>query len=299
MAKLSIHSIIKKQFLDVRLQLLSPSAAISLPPESKVIEAINLMVERKVGSVVVTSKNKDQVGIFTERDVLIGFGKHGNKLLSMSLSSLMSCPIQTQAVNGSIARAIYSMSVGGFRHLGVNFPDGHLGVISVKDILDFLYKALTKKIVEDEFSTYFDNNSVDMFFLSAVSSLVPKNAVWVLPNATMVDVISKMNAKKVGCVLVGESNKSPLGIFTERDFLQVVSEVSQTLDVVTVSAFMTHSPKTATQSSSVALVMNMMCESGFRHIPIVDELEKLVGVLSVRDFFDFLAKHILEELNKK
>jgi CBS domain-containing protein len=270
-----------------------------LPKNSNVLEAINLMVEKKVGSVAVTSQPNQYAGIFTERDVLIGFGKFGKKVLSMPVGSLMSSPIQTQAVNGSIARAIYSMSVGGFRHLGVNFADGTLGVISVKDILDFLYKVLTKKIVEDEFSTYFDNNSVDLFFLSPVSDLVPKNAVWVAQNATLVEVINKMNAKKVGCVLVGDEKKSPAGIFTERDFLQVASEVSQTIDVVTVSACMTHSPKTATKSSSVALVMNMMCENGFRHIPIVDELEKLLGVLSVRDFFDFLAKQILEELNKK
>jgi CBS domain-containing protein len=298
MNSLNIKSIIKRRFLDARVQLLVPKLALTLPSTSLVIEAINKMVEKKVGSIVLTSNLNANVGIFTERDVLIGFGKFGKGFLNKSVSDFMSSPIESHSSIGSIARAIFTMSDRGFRHLGVNLPNQQLGIISVKDILDFLYKVLTKKIVENEFSTYFDDNSVDLFFLSQIKSLVPKNCLWVSRNTTLEQTISKMNANKVGCVLVGEDNKLLEGIFTERDFLQVASEVSTTLDTVTVGACMTANPKTATANSSVALVMNMMCENGFRHIPVVDEYEKLMGILSVRDFFDYLASHILLELNQ-
>jgi CBS domain-containing protein len=296
MKKFPLKSIIKRQFLDAKIKLLHPKKAITIRPNTSVRDAIKLMVDQKFGSVIISANDTEYLGIFTERDVMKGFAEFGHEFLLMPVSKKMSSPLQTQMYYASIARAIYSMSVGGFRHLGIIESDSKLCVISVKDILDYLYKALTKKVVADEFSTFFDENSIDLFFLSPVSELKPKNPFWVLESATLKEVVTLMSAKKVGCVMVGANKKKASGIFTERDFLQYVSEVGTTVDVVTVGACMTTSPKTALRSSTVSHVLNMMCESGYRHIPIVDEAEAIQGILSVLDFFDFLAEHIIAEL---
>ena len=299
MKNFNIKSIIKRQFLDAGVKLLKPKDAITVSPKSSVLDAIKLMVSKKVGSVVISSKVGTYDGIFTERDVLKGFASHGVAFLSMNVKTHMSSPLQVQSNNGSIARAMYTMSGGRFRHLGITDPSGKLSMISVKDILDYLYNALTNKIFDIDDSTFFDENSVDLFFLSQVGDLKPKPTVWVPETMPIKEVVSLMSSRKVGCALVGSDQKPPLGIFTERDFLLHATEVGSTIEVVTVSSCMTSSPKNALQSTSVALVMNLMCKGGFRHIPIVDELEKHIGVLTVSDFFDYLASHILSELEAK
>lgn len=296
MKDISKKSILKKTFLESQVKLLNPKPAIVISEKSSVRDAVKIMDKKKVGSVIVESLDKKPLGIFTERDVIKGFiEKHKNFLLSPVLP-LISSPLQSIGSKASIARAIHIMSIGGFRHLGIIDEGQKLSMISIKDVLDFIHNALTKKIVADQFSTFFDENSVDLFFVSPVSLLKPKPPVWVKESATILEVVTLMHKKKVGCVLVGEDPKTLKGIFTERDFLLFASEVSSSVDTVTVGGCMTRDPKTSLQNSSVSLVLNLMCENGFRHIPIVDATEKLTGVLSVRDFFDYLSSHIVSEL---
>lgn len=297
MKQIGLKSILKRKFIDASISLLQPHPAVTLSPKSSVKEALVLMEKRKVGSIVVQPPGQPAAGIFTERDVLKSFISEKKKFLISPLSSSMSSPLQTLSIRASVARALYSMSIGGFRHLGISGAHDELLMISIKDILDFLYRTLTKKIVLEEHHTYFDENSVDQFFLSPVSTLKPKEPLWVSESMTIFEAVTLMNQHKVGCLLVGDSSQKLVGIFTEKDFVVFAPEVTSTIDTVTVSACMTTSPKTAKENSSVAHVLNLMCENGFRHIPIVREDESLVGILSVRDFFDYLSSHIVSEID--
>jgi CBS domain-containing protein len=74
-----------------------------------------------------------------------------------------------------------------------------------------------------------------------------------------------------------------LGIVTERDLMTRL--VAKSLDPAntTVADIMTRSPFCVTPETKVADAVLIMIERGFRHLPIVTDANKILGVFSVRD----------------
>jgi CBS domain-containing protein len=53
---------------------------------------------------------------------------------------------------------------------------------------------------------------------------------------------------------------------------------------------MTASPQTLDQDAKVAFAVQRMDLGGYRHIPIVDDEDRLVGTISVRDILAYLTE---------
>jgi len=120
-----------------------------------------------------------------------------------------------------------------------------------------------------------------------ISVLVPKTPVTV-PGATLVrDAVAQMVQRKIGCLFVMD-NDQLVGVFTERDVLNKVVLDLANLDHP-VTDFMTPSPETITHRDSIAYAMHAMDIGGYRHMPVVDDEEQPVGVISVRDILKFLC----------
>jgi CBS domain-containing protein len=108
--------------------------------------------------------------------------------------------------------------------------------------------------------------------------------------ATLKSVFSKMRQEKKGYAVVLEDNGKVTGIFTERDIMTRV--VEQKLGPSTVvEKVMTTNPTTLKASDSVADAIRLMNQGRYRHLPLVDESGRLVGVLGVRDLIIYLAEH--------
>lgn len=109
---------------------------------------VRLMVEKKVGSVLLTNKEKKISGIFTERDYLKNFAlgerdAKNVKVKDVATSDPVTCPPET-----TIAYALNLMSHGGFRHLPVVDESGFaIGVVSVRDILDKISELMMQDLM--------------------------------------------------------------------------------------------------------------------------------------------------------
>jgi len=55
---------------------------------------------------------------------------------------------------------------------------------------------------------------------------------------------------------------------------------------------MTHSVMTAYTADSPGKAMNLMAIGGFRHVPILDVDDKVVGILGPRRVSEFLHAHL-------
>jgi CBS domain-containing protein len=118
----------------------------SVPPESTVAEAIRLMLERRVGAVVVVDANR-VVGIFTERDVLKKLALSGRDPEKVSVAELMTTPVQTASPQTSPGDALVSMLERHFRHLPVVDSTGRLrGVLSIRNLLHGQMEELRRKL---------------------------------------------------------------------------------------------------------------------------------------------------------
>jgi len=115
----------------------------------------------------------------------------------------------------------------------------------------------------------------------SVREIITKNVVAVTPNTPIRRVAEIMHNNNIGSVLIVDNDGRLLGIFTERD---LVKAVALGVDLNTpVENFMTTKLVTATPNESIASIAHKMIENWIRHIPVVDEQNRAIGVLSIRD----------------
>ena len=115
-----------------------------------------------------------------------------------------------------------------------------------------------------------------------VSSLAPRSPVTVPGDADLGRAVREMMAQHVGAVLVTDSDGQLTGILTERDFLTKVAGTAR-FDELSVTKFMTRKPETVSPGDPLAFALGKMAVGGYRHLPVVDEAGRPVGVISVRD----------------
>jgi CBS domain-containing protein len=102
------------------------------------------------------------------------------------------------------------------------------------------------------------------------------------PNATVFHAISLMAEKNVGAVVVTDPNSKVVGIFTERDALLKVAAKRRDADRTLLTDVMTSPVETAQSDSSVEEALARMIKGHFRHLPIVDGENRVVGIVSIR-----------------
>jgi CBS domain-containing protein len=116
-----------------------------------------------------------------------------------------------------------------------------------------------------------------------------KPVVCVPAVATVRVAVERMNHANSGCVLVEDGGRL-VGIFTERDVLTKVVGTGLNVDQTRVGILMTRHPETLSPDDQVAYALNMMSVGGFRHIPLVDEAGRPVGLVSMRNVVDYMVE---------
>ena len=96
-------------------------------------------------------------------------------------------------------------------------------------------------------------------------------------------------------MLVIDRRHRLVGIFTGRDAVTRVLAEGREGAQTRLAEVMTPAPKTLPPGKSAIEALRLMRDSGFRHIPIVDEGGRLVGVVSSGDFRGLEQAQIDEE----
>lgn len=99
--------------------------------------------------------------------------------------------------------------------------------------------------------------------------------------ATLQEAAQSMRDRKISSLVVTEQDRL-VGIMTERDIVSAVADGADS-EVAHVRDYMTSNPISAQAEISLDEATQMMLEHGFRHLPIVDEDQRLVGIISLRD----------------
>src|SRR5437773_10340759 len=100
------------------------------------------------------------------------------------------------------------------------------------------------------------------------------------PSETVGEAVAVMAQHRIGSVLVMQDDRL-LGIFTERDTVRALSQAHDAARHEIIS-WMTQNPRTVAPDVDVEDALRTMLDSGFRHLPVVDD-GKVVGMVSMRD----------------
>ena len=108
---------------------------VKAPPEASVTSAVKLMLDNRVGAVLVMS-GKSLIGIFTERDIAFRVVARDLDPSTTLLSEVMSPAPKTIEPDKPLGVALLLMHQGGFRHLPVVRDGKVLGVVSARNAMD-------------------------------------------------------------------------------------------------------------------------------------------------------------------
>jgi len=124
-----------------------------------------------------------------------------------------------------------------------------------------------------------DLSQVDLKAPLAVASHTPLRAV-----------IETMQSAAVGHILICDDDQLR-GIFTERDLVKRVFTQNVSLDEP-VGGFMTAKPATIRRRDSVGWAIRTMHRGHYRHLPVVDDSGRPIGILSVKNIVHYLVEHV-------
>jgi CBS domain-containing protein len=102
------------------------------------------------------------------------------------------------------------------------------------------------------------------------------------PEATVLDSAMLMNEHKVGSLVV-MSGGNVIGIITERDILQRVVVPRLDPGVTLVQDVMTTELVCCQSHTSLEEARGVLKNRRIRHLPVVDESKRLVGMISIGD----------------
>ncbi len=109
------------------------------------------------------------------------------------------------------------------------------------------------------------------------------------------EAIQLMRQHKMGSVLVTRDGVLT-GIFTERDILNQLALGEKDTAKVPLKEVMRADPEVLSPDAPMTYALNLMSVGGFRHVPLVDEKGRPVGVVSVRDIVNHLVDHFPDKV---
>ena len=116
-----------------------------------------------------------------------------------------------------------------------------------------------------------------------ILEMCDEQAASVPVEATAERAIRTMLERHVGAVAIVDENHRVAGIFTERDVLLRLALGEHDPRKISVREIMTTPVEMATRATTAGEALATMVERHYRHLPIVDDDSRLLGMLSIRN----------------
>jgi CBS domain-containing protein len=156
------------------------------------------------------------------------------------------------------------------------------------------------EILSEEFSIMFEESQrvkvLDAtLFTQPVKHLKVRKPLSLAAGSTVNDAIELLKKKEVSCLLVTKNSKLA-GILTERDIVRKAIGMGKDMSKIRVEDIMTPDPESFEPDDSIAYIIHAMDAGGYRHIPVVDEQNVPIAIVSVKDIIGFIAEHFSQEV---
>ena len=112
------------------------------------------------------------------------------------------------------------------------------------------------------------------------------------------EVASLMINKRVGSIIVIDKNTEPLGIITERDIVKHIYLKNIAASRIKVEEIMSAPLITIMSYDSIDTASRVMTKNKIKRLAVLEEDNRLVGLLSVTDIIRHLAKILVDDSNR-
>ena len=119
--------------------------------------------------------------------------------------------------------------------------------------------------------------------------------VWTIGmGQTLQEALHFLIAKKIGSLLILDTDEQVIGILSERDILRECNRYPTEWFKLPVHSVMNRLIQTVSPQTDLKVVMELMTENRIRHIPVMKE-ERLAGLVSIGDVVKAHIQHIEHE----
>jgi CBS domain-containing protein len=108
---------------------------VTVKPGTRVSAAAEVLSQRRIGTVVISSDGKTPVGILSERDIVREIGKRGAACMADLVEDMMTRDPQTCGLNEDADAILARMTEGRFRHMPVVEDGAMVGLITLGDVV--------------------------------------------------------------------------------------------------------------------------------------------------------------------
>ena len=228
------------------------------------------------------------VGMLSERDLAVHLAKVGGlEATEATVDQAMSSPVETIHPSAPLADAAARMSVHKVSSLPVEKAGELVGIVTSTDLLASMAQYPADALPSDP-----DVGDIMSTKLHAVT-----------PDGFLLDAVATMAVRGVRHLIVVDGLRRVVGILSDRDIRTAVghpldtlegAEWSDELAELRVSEVMTEEPRTVPADSSLAFVVEALVADRFGALPVVDDQERLVGVVSYIDVLHRLRQRVAE-----
>ncbi len=117
-----------------------------------------------------------------------------------------------------------------------------------------------------------------------IRDIMCKTVVTAKENITILQAIQLLSERHIGSIIIVDEEQKCAGIFTERDAIRVIANKFDFMQPL--SKIMSKHVVTISLEASFDEAKRLMLSHDIRHLPVVDKSEKLIGLFSLRAFFD-------------
>ncbi|CAA6821425.1 MAG: diguanylate cyclase/phosphodiesterase (GGDEF & EAL domains) with PAS/PAC sensor(s) [uncultured Sulfurovum sp.] len=244
--------------------------------DTPVYDIVKSMADKKISSIIIVENNKP-MGIITERDILKASLSPEENLKKLA-SELMSSPVLSMKKNVDYRDAYMQMTEHKIRHLVVVEETGELlGMLSESDFLSHL-------------------NPEQLLAIKEVSKVMTAKVLTCTPSDSVYSVLAQMAEFRVGGIVVQENDEA-VGVVSERDALKLIHKSSIELQEP-IRAYMSSPVITIHKEQTVLNAQSMMENFSIRRIVVLDDDEKIAGIITRHDLIKSIPDYYVEILRE-
>lgn len=128
-----------------------------------------------------------------------------------------------------------------------------------------------------------------------------RDIITIAPAATVFEAVQLMSEKNIGALLVLNARGKIAGIFTERGCFQKVILMGKDPKTIQLKSVMTKKVSYVSPKTTVDECMALMTAKRLRHMPVLNDKEEPVGIISIGDLVKFIASEqdaMIKQLEK-
>lgn len=131
----------------------------------------------------------------------------------------------------------------------------------------------------------------------SIRDICTTDVVTIVENESLQKAAQIMRDEHVGALLVVEEGGQgkevkPLGIVTDRDIVIKVIAEKENIENLSVSEAVEENLVSVKPDAGIHEVLNIMRDKGVRRAPVIDDAQKLIGIISTDDILNLLACEI-------